>query len=428
MTLPKTFVLPDAVAEPLARVCGARKVPWDHDLGGYRYPIELLSDEECERLRKAGVMPTERVLIDHAVVVRRLRALAKRISLEQVTSAFVASFSADKADFQRLSGGLLNWVQAAYMPAHKHLGNDARPEICRQCGHDRDETVDLGEVAHRARRGGGIPGSLSTPTVLLARLQVFAAHPDVTPDAQAIDVFRRLMQVIDEAPATFGESKIRKALGSARILGNSNERSLILETLGTIGVLSTPEHRGFDRRHFDFWGRQDRPSARVETDPPICFWRAGDGVHAEAFHHLFGHLELDVPLRRPIARPKPKAKRPTPTSELEVGDVFTFHLDGYVLTGVVTSFMHSKSSGPGPVFEFYRHDGSTPPELDELAGLDTYRHRYGIFSMRKRVHRKKDPHYTYRGTAPVIPEPDSGGVVTSLKYLHILLRDLLGKD
>lgn len=426
MTLPPTFALPTVVAASLARVCDG-DAPWDQELGGYRYPVEELSVEELERIQRAGVVPNHRVAVDHDEAVARLRGLVETIAVEHIGSAFVAAFSAG-SDFERLAGGMMNWVQAAHMPAHAHQGNERRPDICGICGHDDTATQDLGEVAHRARDGAGVPASLSDPTTLIARLEVFVAAPIPRPDDEARGAFRRLFEVLEAASDGDSEGKIRRALGKVRLLANARQRATVLETLGTAGVLCTPEHPGFFRRHFEYWGRQQRPRPRVDADPPICFWRARHGVNAAAVHHYFGHLGLDLPLRAPAARASAatKTKRATPATELEVGDVFAFPFGDGVQVGVVTGFVSSKSAGPGPVFAFYSWEGDEPPDLEALSDLEFHPARYAIFRMRKRVHRKTNPLYRHVGRIAEPPARESGCTIARITDLDRILRHVVG--
>lgn len=420
-TLPRTFVLSAELCESLARV-----IDVDAD-GDERYPVERLSAAEQRRLVAAGFVPNQRVRVDHDEAVARLRAVVGRLDRALVASAFVAAFEPG-TPFEPRAGALMNWVQGAYLEPHELQGNAARPDVCVVCGHHRDDTHDLAEVAWRARDGGGMPCSLSDPTVLVARLEVFEAWPAVEPSEAARRAFVRFFEVLAELPADASESHLRKALGRAKVLGNVRDRASAIETLGTAGVLSTADYPGFFGAHFPFWPRQNRPGPRVETDPPICFWRARDGVNRAAFEHLFGHLHLEPALRErePVARPA-TTRRATPETELEVGDVFAFRLpEAEYMLAVVTGFCASPSAGPGPIMAFYDWRGPMPVQVDDIAAAGFYPARYALFQMRKRVHRKKDPLYEYVGKAAVVPERQSGFGISSLRELDTVLARVRG--
>lgn len=373
------------------------------------------------------VPPTRSSVVDHDEAVARLRKICRELDVRRVADAFVSTF--DVYD-PVLAGGLMCWVQGANMPEHPATGTKSRPNLCRVCGLESQRS-DFAEDCLDARSGGGIPSSLSNPLTLTAALEQFAAAPVAKPSKRAIAQFVALLSVIRSAPPTAGESKLRAALGKAGVLGNARERQAALETLGTIGVLATAEHRGFFRNHVDYWARQDRPGPRVEVDPPLCFWRAADGVHRDAFTHYFGQLGLDPELLRAPAPKAPSraAPKPTPATELEVGDVFAFVCpDGGWRAGIVLGFLPSKSAGPGPIFRFYSPRLEREPELETLSSLALLPVEIALYGMRKRSHRKLDPRYRHLGTSAA-PERGSGGcTIGNLKDLDRALAQVAEVD
>lgn len=161
-----------------------------------------------------------------------------------------------------------------------------------------------------------------------------------------------LLSLVGALPATAREGKLNEAIKKAKlVIGDKYDVRHVIETLGACGILETPEHPGFTTAWTSFAARQDRPSARIECDPPIAFWTAAHGVNTANVASWFGALGVKVKNGKPRTVPVAKASksaerraaRAARATELAVGDVVEITHGG--TTGRVVVVGHHKDNG-----------------------------------------------------------------------------------
>jgi hypothetical protein len=171
------------------------------------------------------------------------------------------------------------------LPEHPYERFSAASSACRICGLDPDfEPEELHEG------GQLLPGDLEDA---LRALTYAEKHLGEAPSPRAQDVasLDRLFALVASLPASAREGKLVDAMTKAKlVVGNRYDRRHVVETLGSCGILETPEHPGFTTCWTTFEARQARPSSQIECDPPIAFWQARHGVSVVNVRGWFGHL------------------------------------------------------------------------------------------------------------------------------------------
>jgi hypothetical protein len=300
----------------------------------------------------------------HDEVIRKLRALARTADREAIASAFVASLGVAPGFWR---APLCALAAAAAVPTHRYRPFSASTKDCRECGLlptvVPDEPSERGEI---------LPGDLATALAVLE--QVKTTPPLVATAADA----RRLMKVlatVGTLPGDAREGKLADALRKAKLVaGNRYDARSVIETLGACGVLQTPEHPGFTTRWTSFAARQDRPSTRVECDPPIAFWTAAHGVDAANVKGWFGTLGVAAPassrprkvaVAKTTKRLTARAKRAARATELERGDVIAFTVGKAWYAAHVIDHRQTMG-GRYPIIQRLDWTGSSAPLLANL--------------------------------------------------------------
>lgn len=302
----------------------------------------------------------------HDEVIRRARALARATDSALVAGAFVASLG-QRPGFWRAPLPAL--ALASAVPLHRYRPFSAASRSCHECG--LEPTVDEAELDPR---GAFLPDELATAVLVLERAKGAAAPRPTSADLKRLS---ELLAVVGALPPTAREAALNEALRKAKLVnGNRYDVRSVIEALGACGVLETPEYPGFTTRWTSFAARQDRPSMRVECDPPIAFWTAAHGVNAANVERWFGHLGVRAPdaaLPRSagvaqqaerVARSRRTAARST---QLEVGDVIAFAIDGSWFAAMVVRHAVDKG-GRSPVLKRLEWAGDAAPTLHELEG------------------------------------------------------------
>ncbi len=319
----------------------------------------------------------------HDAVLRELSSIAKKIRAADAASAFVASLS-QAPGFWRAP--LVALAAARAVRSHA-LGATFKGGACKECGLSAE--VELEDVHEN---GQCLPGDLAEALVVLRKLKTEKTYQKPTPDD--VKRFSRLLALVGELPDSAREGQLNAAIGREKLVkGNKYDRRHVIETLGACGILETPEHPGFTTKWTSFAARQDRPSVRVECDPPIAFWTAAHGISAKNVDAWFGHLGVRLPKgtkprQAAVAKASNAAakreKRAARATEFAVGDAVAFHLGKRWIAAIVVELQTDKG-GTAPVVELLDWHGKAAPSAKELKGIRASGSRWGKEKIRSRA-------------------------------------------
>lgn len=303
----------------------------------------------------------------HDDLIKRVRAVAKKIDRTAAAGAWLVGLGKKRSPWLAPLSAL---APAERVPSHAYRAFSASSTSCRECG--AKPVIDLDDEA-MSEQSGILPGDLAQAYPVL---MWFREQPE-PPKPTAADTkrFTRILALVGELPATAREGKLNEALRAEKlVLGNKYDVRDVIETLGALGILETPEHPGFTTKWTSFGARQDRPSARVECDPPIAFWMAGHGVNADRVAEWFGAFGVKAPASsKPRALPVAKAsasqarreKRAARSTELELGDVVATSIGGVWRAAIVIG--HAKDmGGRTPILQPSTWTGDAAPSAAEV--------------------------------------------------------------
>jgi len=303
----------------------------------------------------------------HDDLIKRVRALAKRIDRTAAAGAWLASLGTKPGPWRAPIAAL---APAERVPAHAYRAFSASSTSCRECG--VEPVIEL-DVDATSDRSGILPGDLLQVYPVLTWFRDQPEPP--RPTAADARRFTRILRLVGELPATAREGQLNEALRAEKlVVGSKYVVRDVIETLGALGILETPEHPGFTTKWTSFGARQDRPSARVECDPPIAFWTAGHGVNAARVAEWFGAFGVKAPASsKPRALPVAKAsasqarraKRAARSTELELGDVVAASIGATWRAAIVIG--HARDmGGRSPVLQPSTWSGNAPPTAADI--------------------------------------------------------------
>jgi hypothetical protein len=255
--------------------------------------------------------------LSHDQVVERLRKHARAYDAKTVAAAFVATLGEGDLAQRPL---LVAYALASHLPAHSFA--DEMSGHCGICGAKKTNALAENSGEH----GTILPGD---PMAALAVLDAWSGRRLATPTPADDEVLAKILQLVPTLPASAGEGKLNDAIRAARLVrGNKYVRRFVIESLGYAGLLSTAEHAGLLIAWSSFRARQARPNARVETDPPVSFWRARDGVNRAALEAHFPRVAARLPLNlaSPVKSAEPRTVAPRGAAAYAEGDAFALRL------------------------------------------------------------------------------------------------------
>ena len=106
--------------------------------------------------------------------------------------------------------------------------------------------------------------------------RIFSEILTILLDADEKDTIKKIVQ-----------SKIGKIKG---FKSNTEQRQVLLETLGYCGILETNEHRGFLEKYTNF-ASAPRKNHNSDWSYPVDFWLGKDGINKENFKFWFGEYK-----------------------------------------------------------------------------------------------------------------------------------------
>jgi len=159
---------------------------------------------------------------------------------------------------------------------------------CATCGFRRRGPVDFGHYSFRKVMWAGNVCCGSLPYILWDLRSFEPAAGSPPPDAR-----RRITDVLDALralPSSAGLGDLLQAV-SKLIPGNKQERQVVLEILGDVGILRPRDLPSFHSQYLPF-SRLPTPDHFYSREwrSPVSCWTGADGVDEDAVQFWFGHL------------------------------------------------------------------------------------------------------------------------------------------
>lgn len=74
-----------------------------------------------------------------------------------------------------------------------------------------------------------------------------------------------------------------------KLINTSNKYKIdyFMETLAICGILETEDSKGYDKKFTPASEIKHSSRKNEESDPPLCFWRAKDGINETSLKKIF---------------------------------------------------------------------------------------------------------------------------------------------
>jgi len=227
---------------------------------------------------------TDNKIIEHDEGMTLNIKLMKEISKDFVVDNFLFSLSTRNLVFR---SGLSAFVNSFNMPVHSFpLNEDHRQcEICLDAVYSKERRINDLFIEMFA-----VGGLYSRSIVSLAiTLQFSQKLEHMTPKKDDLEILKSIFKLIVSLNDSTSAPQLSKLIAKHKILkSNSEERRLLLETLGFMSILETKEHKGF-LNHYTNRKYQDdtRKSSRGDYEYPVDWWKASDGINRKAVKFWF---------------------------------------------------------------------------------------------------------------------------------------------
>jgi hypothetical protein len=225
----------------------------------------------------------------HDAAVAQLQLLADIIPPREVAHAFVASLST--RDLERRSA-LGTYALARVLPDHSL---DPQPgtyaTICRTCGwaempHAEEEEDPAHLERERTKYGGVRHDHVDYALLDLAQFRDLHQRDPTPEDWRCLQLILRTPTVLQPTAKPVDLARALKGV----LPSTKDEREILVQILGYAGILCSPDKLRF----FDDFIVPDgrvRPNTHFADWPfPVTWWRAGQGIRADAVEYWFPEL------------------------------------------------------------------------------------------------------------------------------------------
>lgn len=247
-----------------------------------------ITQSDLDELKKYGHMPNQMYHPNHDEVLKELRLLADTWTLEDAASAFVAGlWSAPFLWQSALTAKLI----ATVMPEHPNTPYTGSTHVCTICGFHNEFIDTTLKWYYGYISGTPLDGEPFDHVLALREMAKMDKRP--VPTEYDCWTFRAILTVLRNLPPKTRYSKAREALEKEKLLPTKLKwvYNSLLETLGLIGLLDTPEHPGMATMFTSYVQRDLRPSTRVEPQAPLAWWDSSIGINEEVLHKLFSAFD-----------------------------------------------------------------------------------------------------------------------------------------
>lgn len=227
-----------------------------------------------QRSVDAGLMFTERVVIDHDECVKAAKEAVAEVTLAQVSEAFVASLTSERLDLRSALG---SYAVARYLPEHPFTAQRDL-QTCAVCAQLDRSHEDLNRLNFERFKWGGL--QRDNIFFVAFDLEQFLRAPVERPTGKSIEVGRRMIQALRNAPANATAGQV--AAGLKAVKGSTPEREALLDILGVCGILRTAEHSGYATGFVPAAARKLPRGGYAPRAYPVCWWQGSDRVDDEA--------------------------------------------------------------------------------------------------------------------------------------------------
>ena len=257
--------------------------------GGWKSGFNfVVSDDDFQYAKQAGLM-FDAVSLTHRRLVSEILQFRNTVHRGAVSKAFLASLSTRRLD---LRSALASYAVALNFPKHAmdksgSFGMYLGGSICAMCGAyvlGGKVNVELNALNFERFKWGGV--RRLEPTYVWFDLREFAATDHLLPTAEDHQILTNIVNTASQMKADATPNDLADAIAGL-LPSNKSERRVLIEILGTCGILQPSGRSGFWKA-FEIPGNRDRPGhSKNDWNYPVIWWRGADRVNREALNWYF---------------------------------------------------------------------------------------------------------------------------------------------
>ena len=255
---------------------------WDSN--GWKSDADKTLTEDDESFAKIHGVMFDPPTWTHDEVIDFALGHLQYIDSKSVSNAFVSSLETRELYYRSALG---SYSILRHQKPHIHEGDGIYCTYCGEYANPKKKPIDLNVLNFERIKWGGVRHL--SPIYSGFDLSLFMDLPPATPTPAAIGILKRILEVIENAPAETTSSQLEKVVGK-NLKSNKSEREVLIAILGFSGVLEIDGHDGFLDR-FIRADLREIPSRRfVDMPYPACWWTGESGINKKAVDFWFGHL------------------------------------------------------------------------------------------------------------------------------------------
>ncbi|MEC0090827.1 hypothetical protein [Paenibacillus macquariensis] len=234
----------------------------------------------------------------HAMWNDKLFEEYKQCVKEKVVASFIGSFSSNKPE---LRSALSVFAVMQTFPDHPFVIRDTqdlrRESPCGICstayGYPKELDEKEIEMLTMCLNAGGLIGHrLSDYYYYLHHFNTNKEMENIQVNEQDILIFSEIIDIILKADENETLKKeVQKNIGKIKgFKAKTEERQVLLETLGYCSILETPKYKGLLKEYINL-AVAPRKTHSSDWNYPVDFWLGKDGINKEAFKFWFGNYK-----------------------------------------------------------------------------------------------------------------------------------------
>lgn len=255
-------------------------------------------EAEVESAAGAGIELQQSFPVEHDVAISTALEMVNQVALVELGDAFICGLAPDQVRWR-------SPMQAYGATVHiaNHSGDydeEMWTPLCRVCGSERVTQWNPVKAALQAHLSGYIdrtPGEAIDVFSSAACLGWFIKSKKPKVDGKADALFQSVLDAIAAAPPATTAVQLAKLLKP--LLGKDRHGiAFLLETLGLLGILVSPEDESAAGNWVNWCERKYGKGRNQEMLPPACHWRREHGIASERMSHYFPRVAIPQDLQR----------------------------------------------------------------------------------------------------------------------------------
>lgn len=259
---------------------------WDNERAVYIFSTDNLKDEEKTYLEESSYPLNEIEHFTHDEVIDEFKKLIKNsnVTMDKALQAYVAGMKS----FPRGRQPILSYLYANQCKNHSYLGNT---EYCEKCSIKKEKYLNVGEVLFSHYYGGSWNEGIE---LMLIELREFSQLEVPTPTEEDIVVFRKLIDVIRNAPQGETPGKLEQRIKLEKVFPKFSKYSIRgqLLSLAELGIMPNDFYPPMVDRLVDTVERtkfyeKAKGSPRSDIILPLAAWRGEYEIDEERLEKYF---------------------------------------------------------------------------------------------------------------------------------------------